>query len=208
MTIAALFILMFFTVYAASCFVTCGKLFSTLFGAVLCLHDDRRRGRSFCCIRSCGGFLAESASDFMQAIVDDCCACGGRHLSAQYAPAASAQSMENAKAIPGFLEFFGTCHAGARTPPACRPVASGVARRSAQRRELRPAERPVHACLGARLLRHAAGAPALHGDPPRAIELTRSRRIAHGLGADLADRRRLHRYRRTRQLLPDRAVPY
>lgn len=32
MTIAALFILIFFTVYAASCFVTVGKLFSTLFG--------------------------------------------------------------------------------------------------------------------------------------------------------------------------------
>ena len=30
--ISALFILVFFTVYAASCFVTCGKLFSTLFG--------------------------------------------------------------------------------------------------------------------------------------------------------------------------------
>ena len=29
MTIAALFILIFFTVYAASCLVTCGKLFST-----------------------------------------------------------------------------------------------------------------------------------------------------------------------------------
>ena len=33
MTISALFILVFFTVYAASCLVTCGKLFSTLFGA-------------------------------------------------------------------------------------------------------------------------------------------------------------------------------
>ena len=32
MTISALFILVFFTVYAASCLVTCGKLFSTLFG--------------------------------------------------------------------------------------------------------------------------------------------------------------------------------
>ena len=32
-TIAALFILVFFTVYASSCFVTCGKLFSTLFDA-------------------------------------------------------------------------------------------------------------------------------------------------------------------------------
>ena len=33
MMISARFILIFFTVYAASCFVTCGKLFSTLFGA-------------------------------------------------------------------------------------------------------------------------------------------------------------------------------
>ena len=32
MLIAAAFILIFFTVYASSCFVTCGKLFSTLFG--------------------------------------------------------------------------------------------------------------------------------------------------------------------------------
>ena len=33
MLIAAAFILIFFTVYGSSCFVTCGKLFSTLFGA-------------------------------------------------------------------------------------------------------------------------------------------------------------------------------
>ena len=33
MLIAAAFILIFFTVYASSCFVTCGKLFSTLFDA-------------------------------------------------------------------------------------------------------------------------------------------------------------------------------
>ena len=32
MTLSAIFILIFFTVYASSCFVTCGKLFSTLFG--------------------------------------------------------------------------------------------------------------------------------------------------------------------------------
>ena len=32
LTIAAIFILVFFTVYAGSCLVTCGKLFSTLFG--------------------------------------------------------------------------------------------------------------------------------------------------------------------------------
>lgn len=66
--ISALFILIFFTVYAASCFVTCGKLFSGLFGAsyqsmMLC-------GALFVVIYTfLGGFLAESASDFMQAIV-------------------------------------------------------------------------------------------------------------------------------------------
>ena len=63
-----MFILIFFTVYAASCFLTCGKLFSTLFdlpyipmmilGAVFVLAYT-----------ILGGFLAESASDFMQAIV-------------------------------------------------------------------------------------------------------------------------------------------
>ncbi|MBQ8015933.1 MAG: sodium:proline symporter, partial [Clostridia bacterium] len=33
MTLSALFIIIFFTVYAASCLKTCGQLFSTLFGA-------------------------------------------------------------------------------------------------------------------------------------------------------------------------------
>ena len=33
MLISSVFILLFFTVYASSCLVTCGKLFSTLFGA-------------------------------------------------------------------------------------------------------------------------------------------------------------------------------
>ena len=32
MAIASVFILVFFAVYAGSCFVTCGKLFSKLFG--------------------------------------------------------------------------------------------------------------------------------------------------------------------------------
>ena len=41
--ISALFILVFFTVYASSCFVTCGKLFSTLY-VYLLFHDDRRSG--------------------------------------------------------------------------------------------------------------------------------------------------------------------
>lgn len=68
LSIAAVFILIFFTVYAASCLVTCGKLFSTLFGtsyvAMMIL------GAIFVLLYTLlGGFLAESASDFLQAIV-------------------------------------------------------------------------------------------------------------------------------------------
>ncbi len=68
MTISALFILIFFTVYAASCLVTCGKLFSTLFG--LDYVPMMIVGAVFVLVYTIiGGFLAESVSDFMQAIV-------------------------------------------------------------------------------------------------------------------------------------------
>lgn len=68
MGISAAFILVFFTVYAASCLVTCGKLFSTLFGAPYITM--MLVGAAFVLIYTLlGGFLAESASDFMQAIV-------------------------------------------------------------------------------------------------------------------------------------------
>ena len=68
MTIAALFILIFFTVYASSCLVTCGKLFSTLFG--FDYVPMMIVGAVFVLVYTIiGGFLAESASDFMQAVV-------------------------------------------------------------------------------------------------------------------------------------------
>ena len=67
-TIAAVFILIFFTVYASSCFVTCGKLFSTLFGTSY--HTMLIVGAVFVLLYTLlGGFLAESASDFMQGVV-------------------------------------------------------------------------------------------------------------------------------------------
>ena len=68
LSISAIFILVFFTVYAASCFVTCGKLFSALFG--FDYHVMMIIGAAFVIFYTfIGGFLAESASDFMQAIV-------------------------------------------------------------------------------------------------------------------------------------------
>jgi len=64
MTISALFILIFFTVYASSCFVTVGKLFSTLFGFKY--QYMMIAGALFVIAYTIvGGFLAESASDFM-----------------------------------------------------------------------------------------------------------------------------------------------
>ena len=105
MSIAAIFILIFFTVYAASCFVTCGKLFSTLFG--LPYIPMMMLGALFVLIYTVvGGFLAESVSDFMQAIVMLVA------LSVVVVVGTSAAGglgavVANAKAIPGFFEFFG-----------------------------------------------------------------------------------------------------
>ncbi|MBQ8427525.1 MAG: sodium/proline symporter PutP [Clostridia bacterium] len=66
--ISAIFILIFFTVYASSCFVTVGKLFSALFG--FDYHVTLVIGAVFVVAYTLiGGFLAESVSDFMQAIV-------------------------------------------------------------------------------------------------------------------------------------------
>ena len=102
--ISALFILIFFTVYAASCLVTCGKLFSTLFGtpyvAMMLL------GAAFVLLYTIlGGFLAESASDFMQAIVMIGALVTVVVLGAVEAGGFNA-IIENAKNIPGFLDFF------------------------------------------------------------------------------------------------------
>ncbi len=105
MTIAALFILIFFTVYAASCLVTVGKLFSTLFdvkyqymmiaGAVFVV-----------CYTYIGGFLAESASDFMQGIVMFFSLAIVMIAGVTTAGGVSAV-IENVQQIPGFFEFFG-----------------------------------------------------------------------------------------------------
>ena len=105
MTLSAIFILIFFTVYASSCFVTCGKLFSTLFGTeyipMLIL------GAVFVLVYTIlGGFLAESASDFMQAIVMIVALVVVVTLGTIHAGGLG-EVVANAKEIPGFLEFFG-----------------------------------------------------------------------------------------------------
>lgn len=104
MSISALFILVFFTVYAASCLKTCGQLFSTLFGASY--QSMLIVGALFVLIYTLiGGFLAESASDFMQAIVMIVALSVVVIVGVVHAGGIGAV-IENADKIPGFLEFF------------------------------------------------------------------------------------------------------
>ena len=105
MSIAAIFILIFFTVYASSCLVTCGKLFSTLFD--MPYIPMMILGAVFVLIYTIlGGFLAESASDFMQAIVMIIALTVVVVIGTISAGGLSAV-VNNAKNIPGFFDFFG-----------------------------------------------------------------------------------------------------
>jgi len=105
MSIAAIFILIFFTVYASSCFVTVGKLFHTLFG--LDYIYMMIAGAIFVIFYTfIGGFLAESVSDFMQAIVMIIA------LVAVFGVGVSAAGglgpvIDNVSQFPGFMEFIG-----------------------------------------------------------------------------------------------------
>ena len=103
MTLAAIFILVFFAVYASSCFVTCGKLFSTLFG--YSYHSMLIAGAIFVVIYTfLGGFLAESVSDFMQAIVMVVALVTVLVTGTIHAGGLDAV-IENARAIPGYLSL-------------------------------------------------------------------------------------------------------
>jgi sodium/proline symporter len=105
MTIAALFILVFFTVYAASCFVTVGKLFNSLFGAPYWIMMIL--GAAFVLFYVViGGFLAESASDFMQAVVM-IAALLIALLAGVFSAGGISNVADNIRRIPGFFDFFG-----------------------------------------------------------------------------------------------------
>ena len=105
MTISALFILIFFTVYAASCFVTVGKLFNTLFG--IKYQYMMVAGALFVIFYTViGGFLAETASDFMQGIVMIFALITVFIVGISSAGGISAIA-DNVKEIPGFFDFFG-----------------------------------------------------------------------------------------------------
>ena len=122
MSIAAVFILIFFTVYASSCFVTCGKLFATLFD--MPYVPMMILGAIFVLVYTIvGGFLAESASDFMQAIVMFVALSVVVTVGVITAGGFGAV-IENAGSIPGFLEFFGM--ASPETVDGAQQVIDGV----------------------------------------------------------------------------------
>ena len=101
--ISAVFILIFFTVYASSCFVTVGKLFNTLFG--FDYHVTLVIGALFVVAYTLiGGFLAESVSDFMQAIVMILALVAMIAVGVVNAGGFGAV-VENAKGIDGFLSL-------------------------------------------------------------------------------------------------------
>lgn len=102
--ISSAFIIIFFTVYAGQCLAACGKLFANLFG--LDYHVMMLISAVFVLAYTIlGGFLAESASDFMQAIVMVTVLVLMLVLGVVNAGGIS-NVIENASGIDGFLSLF------------------------------------------------------------------------------------------------------
>lgn len=104
MTISSVMVIVFFTPYAGSCLMACGKLFSQLFGAsysVMVIVS----ALFVLTYTFLGGFLAESTSDFMQAVV----MITALILVVALGVAAAGglgSVIANAEKIPGFLSLF------------------------------------------------------------------------------------------------------
>ena len=103
--IASLLILVFFAVYAGSCFVTGGKLFSTLFG--LDYQMMMIISAVFVILYTIvGGFLAESLSDMIQGFIM-IVALLAVLITGIVMAGGPSEIIANLKEIPGFLDFFG-----------------------------------------------------------------------------------------------------
>ena len=106
MMVSSLTIIVFFSVYAAQCLSTCGKLFANLFG--LSYEGMMIVAAVFVLLYTfLGGFLAESASDFMQAVVMVSVLVLILILSVGEAGGFAA-AMANAKEYDGFFSLFAT----------------------------------------------------------------------------------------------------
>lgn len=108
MMISSLIIIIFFSVYAGQCLSACGKLFANVFGisyhAMMIVSAIFVLGYTFL-----GGFLAESASDFMQAVVMIGVLVFVMVLSTVHAGGLGA-IIENARSIDGYLSLLKTAN--------------------------------------------------------------------------------------------------
>ena len=110
-TLAAAMVILFFVPYTASGFVTCGKLFSTLFG----LEYSRAMLLSAAIIvvyTALGGFLAASVTDYLQALLMTFALLLVIGFGLTYAGGVSAV-MENAGSIPQYLQLTAAAEQGA-----------------------------------------------------------------------------------------------
>ncbi|MBQ8510584.1 MAG: sodium/proline symporter [Clostridia bacterium] len=104
LVIASLLIIVFFTPYAGSCLMACGKLFAQLFDAEYD-HMVIVAAVFVLVYTFLGGFLAESVSDFMQSIVMFVALIAVFTVGIANAGGIGAV-IENAKEIPGFLSLL------------------------------------------------------------------------------------------------------
>ncbi|MBE6615881.1 MAG: sodium/proline symporter [Ruminococcaceae bacterium] len=136
LVIASLLIIVFFTPYAGSCLMACGKLFSSLFGTSYELMVVVA-ALFVLAYTFLGGFLGESVSDFMQAIVMVVALVLVLGLGIGHAGGISAV-IENSKSIPGFWSLLtsasptgevvdGVAQFGAPASVAGLTIASGLA---------------------------------------------------------------------------------
>ena len=104
LTISSLMIIVFFTPYAGSCLMACGKLFSQLFNAsyesMVVVAAVFVLAYTFI-----GGFLAESVSDFMQGVVMFIALIAVLGVGIVNA-GGIAEVIKNAGEIPGFMSLF------------------------------------------------------------------------------------------------------
>lgn len=104
MSIAALFILIFFTVYTASGFVAAGRLFESIFGFDYVTMMIISAG-IIVFYTTLGGFLAESSTDFIQGILMSISLVVILIAGTVYAGGVDVV-VDRARSMPGFLDWF------------------------------------------------------------------------------------------------------
>ncbi len=104
--VAALMIVIFFIPYTASGFAACGKLFASLFGVdyLIAMVISATVIVLYCTL---GGFLAASTTDLIQSVVMSIALIVVVVFGINVAGGFDAV-MDNAKALPGYLDFFNT----------------------------------------------------------------------------------------------------